>query len=263
MRHIVFALLGAAALSFASLHVTTAADMSAKAPMYTKAPVAVPAYNWTGWYVGANAGYGWSASTDPGFSLSDTSGTGYAAYVAAGGFSTPSLNPKGVLGGLQVGYNFQQANLVWGAEADLQAAGLTDSSTVSAAPTAVIGTTTVEHALHWFGTLRGRAGVAMNNWLFYGTGGLIYGGVHSTLTQSATNGYFAAATSDTTRAGWTVGAGTEMGWGMWTAKLEYLYFDMGRDSVTVLGTGVFTGISYTASQRTAGSMVRLGLNYRF
>ena len=237
--------------------------MPTKMPMKA-APMMAPVYNWTGWYVGANAGYGWGSSTDPSFSLSDTTATGYAAYVAAGGFPTPTLNPKGVLGGLQIGHNFQQANWVWGAEADLQAAGLKDSSTFNCdASDFVTGTSTVEHGLRWFGTLRGRAGVAMNNWLLYGTGGLIYGGVHSSLTQSAANGYFATNSDTTTRAGWTVGAGTEVGWDKWTAKLEYLYYDMGRDTVTVLGTGVFTGISYSASQKTAGHIVRLGLNYRF
>lgn len=251
-----------AIVAFGFVGAANAADMPTKMPVKAM-PVPV-AYNWTGWYVGANAGYGWSSSTNPSFNLSDTTALGYATYVANGGFPTLSLNPKGVLGGLQIGYNFQQANWVWGAEADLQAAGLKDSSTITVTPPAsVTGTSTVEHGLRWFGTLRGRAGYAMNNWLFYGTGGLIYGGVHSSLTQNSTNGYFATDSHTATRAGWTVGAGTEVGWAKWTAKFEYLYFDMGRDTVNLLGTGVFTGISYSASQKTAGHIVRLGLNYRF
>jgi len=236
-----------------------AADMAVKAPP----AVSTPTWNWTGWYAGMNAGYAWSASTDPGISLSDTSGTGYAGYVAAGGFPTASLKPAGGFGGAQIGYNFQNAKWVWGAEADLQGAGIDASSNQTAAPTAVIGSDTVTHELQWFGTVRGRLGMASDNWLFYGTGGLIYGGVRSALTQAATNGYLAASNHTEIRAGGTAGAGVETGWNKWTAKLEYLYYDMGRDTVTVLGSGVFTGISYSASQRTAGQLLRVGLNYRF
>jgi outer membrane immunogenic protein len=241
-----------------------AADMPVKA---APAPsiMTSAAYNWTGWYVGGNAGYGWGVGTDPGISLSDTSGTGFAAYVAAGGVPTASLQPRGGFGGGQLGYNWQAGSWVYGLEADIQGASMNASSSATVTPpAAVTGTATVEHKLRWFGTVRGRLGYAASNWLFYGTGGLIYGGVTSSLTQSATNGYFATNSTSSTRAGWTLGAGTEVGfWGKWSAKAEYLYFDLGRDSVTILGTGAFTGITYTASQKTAGHLLRAGVNYRF
>lgn len=251
-----------AALSTVSLtQIASAADLP------VKAPVAVAAlYNWTGWYVGGNAGYSWGTGTNPGIAFGDTTGTGYVGYIAAGGFPTPSLNPRGALGGLQAGYNLQSSNWVWGLEADIQGSGINAASTQTVTPpTFIAGTSTVEHRLRWFGTVRGRVGIAANNWLFYGTGGLIYGGVRSSLTQnSPANTFFATGTATSTRFGWTVGAGTEWGFAQhWSAKLEYLYYDLGRDSVTALGTGAFTGTTYTASQKTAGHLLRAGLNFRF
>ena len=252
----------ATVLAAASMSTAFAADLPVKAPM---APM-VSAYNWSGFYAGINGGYGWGRQTDPDITFGDTSLSGYGAYVAAGGFPTASLSPKGFLGGLQLGYNWQTSNFVLGLETDIQGAAIKASATQVLAPgLAVVGTSTVEHKLNWFGTVRGRLGVAQNNWLFYGTGGLIYGGVESSLTQSAPTApaFFVTDSRSTTRAGWTIGAGTEVGLGKWTAKFEYLYYDMGRDTVTVQGTGVFTGTTYSASQRTAGQILRAGLNYRF
>jgi outer membrane immunogenic protein len=242
----------------APLTAAYAADMLVKAP-----PAPAPAYSWTGWYVGLNAGAGWG-TTDPRFSFSDTSGTGYAGYLAAGGFPLASLSPNGPFGGAQIGYNYQLANWVAGVEADFQGAALNASLSGVTTPLGFVsGTETVEHDLDWFGTLRGRVGFAENNWLFYGTGGLIYGGVRSVITQSATNTYFATNSDNVVRTGPTVGGGIEVGLGKWSAKLEYLYYDMGRDTVTIAGTGVFTGIVYSGSQRTQGQLVRAGLNYRY
>jgi outer membrane immunogenic protein len=245
----------------APLSAASAAGMPVKAPP----PPPPPACTWCGWYVGGNAGYGWGSRTNPGYSLTDTSGTGYAPYVASGGFPLRALSPRGGLGGVQIGYNFQSTKWVWGLEADIQDAAINAASTVTVQPTpgSAIGTDSVSQHLNWFGTVRGRLGIAENNWLFYATGGLIYGGVHSSLTQSATNTYFATNTTNAVRGGGTAGAGVEYDFGKWSAKLEYLYYDMGRDSTTIAGTGIFTGIVYTASQRTAGSILRVGLNWHF
>jgi len=236
-----------------------AADLPVKA---APAPV-IATYNWTGWYAGVNAGYSWGSSTNPTITCSDP-GDGFCPFVASGGFNTASLNPKGALGGAQAGYNFQSSRWVYGFEADIQADGISASATNSAALFGIATTSTVEHKLQWFGTVRGRVGVAADNWLFYGTGGLIYGGVKSSLTQTANNGYAVSNSVTNTRAGWTIGAGTEWAFaGRWSAKLEYLYYDMGRDTVTTAGTGGFTGDVYSVSQRTAGQLLRAGLNYKF
>jgi outer membrane immunogenic protein len=88
--------------------------------------------------------------------------------------------------------------------------------------------------------------------------------VKSSLVQTATNGYVVDSSATTTRAGWTLGAGAEMAFmARWSAKFEYLYYDMGRDTVATNGTGGFTGDFYAVSQKTAGHLLRAGLNYRF
>jgi outer membrane immunogenic protein len=254
-----------AALGF--VNSASAADMPAKAPIYKAAPMAL--YNWTGWYVGVNAGYGWSSGNGANNgACADPVASGFCAtYIAGGGFPAPSLSPKGFVGGGQAGYNWQASNFVYGLEADIQGSGIKASTTQTfTPPTLITGIETLEHKLTWFGTVRGRLGVAANNWLFYGTGGLIYGGVSSSLTLSTpANGFAAAGSSSSTRAGWTVGVGTEYGFaGPWTAKVEYLYYDMGRDSVTATSAVAgFVGDSLTVSQRTAGHILRAGVNYRF
>ena len=75
----------------------SAADM--RAPMLGKAPVAMaaPPYNWTGWYVGLNTGYGFGGASDPKLSFFDGSGTGFAAYVVAGGNVFPNVIPAGFI----------------------------------------------------------------------------------------------------------------------------------------------------------------------
>ena len=96
MRHLSIAVI-AAASTVACTQMATAADMPVKAPVQ-KASVVVP-YNWTGFYIGANIGGGWGSS-DVDFSPNDP---------IAALFSLPptSLKISGVLGGLQVGYNWQ------------------------------------------------------------------------------------------------------------------------------------------------------------
>jgi outer membrane immunogenic protein len=97
----------------------------------------------------------------------------------------------------------------------------------------------------WFGTLRGRIGLAANNFLFYGTGGLAYGAVEA-------QNYGMSETS--TRLGWTVGAGAEIGLTQaWSAKLEYLYISYSANNYSLTGT----------SNGLDTSLVRLGVNYRF
>ena len=116
-----------------------AADLYGKAPAFAAAPFS--GYNWNGAYVGVNLGYQWGKVTN-----------------------WPSTSPNGVMGGVQVGYNWQVGQFVFGAEADLQGSGAEDTFAAW------------KFSNPWFGTVRGRAGYAMNNVLAYATGGLAYGG---------------------------------------------------------------------------------------
>ncbi len=184
------------------------------ADLYTPPSPAVvynpaPAYSWTGGYVGGIVGYGWNS-----------------ANVKSG----PNLNPNGWLGGVYGGYNLQpSSNFVVGVEGDLTLNGGKDSSSG----------VTVENK--WGGTLRARAGVAINRFLVYGTGGLAFDGLKVKIPGS----------SDTsTHVGWTLGAGVEAALtNKVTARLEYRYTDLGTHSY---GTSPKTKVGYTSSAVLAG-----------
>jgi outer membrane immunogenic protein len=257
----------------ASLLATSA--LAADLPMrtYTKAPVFVePIFNWTGFYVGGNIGYSWGRSSDSS-TLTNTAGTVLFA-------STGTTDLNGVVGGGQIGYNWQIQNWLWGFEADIQGTNEKGSRNFVCAagiciptPPAILapvtGTpvpATLSQKIDWFGTVRGRAGVLVTpTLLLYATGGLAYGEVDSGATIGLTPTVFPSTTA--THAGWTVGGGIEgvIG-GNWTARLEYLYVDLGRVSGSFLTTIVPVGggvLSANYSSRVTDNIVRVGINYKF
>jgi len=291
-------LIGIAAVAFLVATGAFAADLPVKAPIYTKAPVYVdPVYDWTGFYVGGNVGYSWGNSNST-QTLTDP-GTGTVLNSAATKF-----HMDGVIGGGQLGYNWQRDKWVFGLEADIQASGQAgNGSAVCAGGTATvlnslcalghIGDTTpfnvpafpvtgtLAESLDWFGTVRGRIGVLADpKVLLYATGGLAYGEVGASNTvggfnitgPQGVNGStitpFAAGSSNSSlRVGWTVGAGVEgvIG-GNWTAKLEYLYIDLGNVSGSfatplIAPSGAFATSSY--SSHITDNILRVGINYKF
>jgi outer membrane immunogenic protein len=273
-----------------------AADLpSRKAPV---APLPPPQPMWTGFYVGLNAGGTWASNSairtvagpvwsDPNFAASSTyaaiSALGASTYLGGG-------NNGGFIGGGQIGYNWQFFNsFVVGLEADIQ--GIATSTSSSSTVTALslgplftsrsILTTTVSASrnIDYIGTVRGRLGwLATPTLLAYGTGGLAYGGVtlNSAIWNSRSNGFqnpaFASANFSNTKVGWTAGGGLEwMFLPNWSAKVEYLYYDLGNVSAnTAALTSVLTrtGNPYTlvaaqTSARLNGNIVRAGVNYHF
>lgn len=235
-----------------------AADMALKAP-----PPPAPAYNWTGFYMGLNLGYS--------FGNERTNWT-----VAGVPVGTTSAKMDGILGGGQAGYNWQSGSWVLGIEADIQGTGERGTSTISRSvttdpcfPVAVCPITTTaalsnQEKLSWFGTVRGRLGVTpTDRALIYATGGLAYGEVQ-TIGSETVAGATVAGSTNTTHAGWTVGGGVEWAlWGSnnWTAKVEYLYVDLGTVNNTFAGIAPFTPISTSA--HITDNVVRAGINYRF
>ena len=112
------------------------------------------------------------------------------------------------------------------------------------------------------GTIRGRLGYAADRWLFYITGGLAYGEVqtNSTFTLPGTGSVTSA--SETTPMGWTAGVGVEGAlWSNWTAKFEYLYFNLGHSRDNFAGIGPFGQIA--ANSSVTEHVVRAGINPRF
>jgi outer membrane immunogenic protein len=198
----------AAATAVLMAGAASAADLPrGPAPYYSPSPAA--GYNWAGAYAGLNLGYEW------------------------GKVSNSAGNPSGIMGGGQIGYNWQNGQFVFGGETDLQISSADDTF----APW--------KFSNPWFGTLRGRIGYAMNNILVYGTGGLAYADL---------NGELNSLTETKTELGWTLGLGLEVGLTPnWSAKVEYLYMDLGSRAFSVTGTD--NGLS--------ANVLRLGVNYHF
>ena len=223
-----YLLASVAALGLVAAGAATAADLpSRKGPVV--APIAyAPIFTWTGFYVGANAGYGWGTVDSTNLGILPT-------------FS----DPDGFIGGGQIGYNYQLGQIVLGVEADFQGADLKAS--------VAGGGFTASNELNYFGTVRARVGYAFDRFLPYVTGGFAYANVKTSIT-----GPGVAFRDDSTQYGYTIGAGLEYAFtNNLTAKIEYLYVDLERERInTVFGT---TG----AKVGTDFSVVRAGLNYKF
>lgn len=282
MRHSTFKALATAA--FAAMVVVPAASAADMAPRYTKAPPAmVEVWNWTGFYIGGNAGYSWGRSnTDVNFF--DTT-TGAPIVLPPGSITSSSFDMNGGIAGGQAGYNWQTGNYVLGVEADAQWSGERGSAAYRCAATAgggvclptltflppgATGTNlALSESLEWFGTVRGRAGFLVTpKVLLYGTGGLAYGSIKTSGTLSGFNANgvaiaFAGSSSDT-RVGWTVGAGVEaMITQNWTAKLEYLYMDLGRFNSATFTLAPAAPIGANVSSDFTDHILRAGINYKF
>src|SRR5882757_5419207 len=232
-----------------------AADLPAKASFY-KAPVAAQVYDWTGFYFGANAGVGL------GRSLSQLTVPSGAVAIA----ERSRFGAAGAVGGGQIGYNWQFSHLVLGVEADLQASDIEDNRTCGlyCQPTNPGVFARYDQKLDWFGTVRGRIGLASGPVLSYVTGGLAYGGVKTSITESLPGSRgavsLASAGISDTRTGWTIGSGVEAALGgNWTGKLEYLYLDLGTESGALPFT-VLPGQSISSDIRE--HIFRAGVNYR-
>lgn len=207
----------------------SAADLYRNPPPASYVPPAayVDQNIWQGFYAGLNGGYGWSGGGNGG------------------------TQPQGGFGGGQIGYNFQGGPLVFGLETDFQGGDLSGN---------IAGTTTGgnvfsgKESVDWFGTARGRLGLAFGHALFYGTGGFAYGDVR----QSAVyNGISLGASG--TQTGWVAGGGIEYKvTPAWSLKGEYQYIDLGSEKLTDTAN-----IPATNSLDTSFQTVRLGLNYRF
>jgi outer membrane immunogenic protein len=227
-----------------------AADLPAKAPIY-KAPPMVAAYNWNGFYVGGNVGWGWADHNSDSF-------TDAGDFVA----STSSTR-SGVLGGGQIGYNWMATeNILLGIEGDLSGADIKGTTTTTTAT----GTATSSGKDDWFGTVRGRVGYAFNNWLVYGTGGAAWMHDQDTRTVIASlrdpllNGQASSVSSILT--GWTAGGGVEVGiTPNWTVKAEYLHMDFG--SYTYHYTYSIPAGNRVSNQSLTADIVRFGFNYKF
>jgi outer membrane immunogenic protein len=225
---------------------TIAADLAARP--YTKAPALAAVYDWTGFYIGVNVGGGVGRDRTQHQPLP---GQDYSLY----------LQPEGALGGGQIGYNWQTNSIlgpiVFGVEADIQGAGLSDDRTNLNFGGLLV--TNYSQRLDWFGTVRGRVGLAKGPVLSYVTAGFAYGDVNTTITQSVPGPAAATFSTDRLQGGWTVGSGVEAALGgNWTGKIEHLYLNLGNRTDFAAPLFAPSNVSTEIRQH----IFRAGLNYR-
>jgi high affinity Mn2+ porin len=237
----------------AGLSLAALAGKVAAADLPVKAPPQLPAYDWTGFYLGAHMGYAWGSSS-------------WSTTGASGAFSL--AEPIDVFSetgsffeGLQAGYDYMLPNrYVIGIEGDVSFPSFPNLSGISIGGTSTLSTPALgaesySETVLTFGTLRGRIGYAPGNWLFYATGGLAWSYDRARLTQSA------SGVTDTPflwRLGWAAGVGVEAPVAPhWTARLEYLFTDYGNSNL------LFANVGQRFTSDLALQELRAGLNYQF
>jgi outer membrane immunogenic protein len=250
----------ALALFSAAIGSAQAADMPVKAPVY------VAPFTWTGIYLGINAGYGTGNSTGDRYC---TNPAGVVGGLGCTQSMPAALSASGGFVGGQIGANYQVGMFVFGVESDIQVAHINDSTgalnvaccapTFTAAPWHL----TRSENLDWFGTVRGRLGLAIwDRTLVYGTGGLMYAEevVNSTLVSPA--GVTTVARSSGTHSGWVGGGGLEYAFtNALSAKVEGLYYNIGSE--TTAFTNPVSKFTQSTNFTYSGALVRLGANLKF
>ncbi len=300
-------------------------------PVIAKAPQALSI--WRGFYVGATAGLAGDSSKTNEFWLWTENFPAGSLIGVGGGPLTTSTQPHifnqvfsnqyhhaalGAIGGIDAGYSWQTGRFVYGIEGDFSASSQSNSVRYSASPLPAnfpplpnfwfIPNTTQgwvsSERIEWLTTLRGRAGVAIDDSLWYGTAGLAVAGIGTNylLTSSpgfsgltAASGGFGAGTFaqwglaqgvaahfGDTAVGWVAGGGVETAFGRlfgfgssrWTAKLEYMFVDLGTISHTITA-GLASVCNVTCTTPATGStnflssihiyeqILKFGVNYRF
>jgi outer membrane immunogenic protein len=234
MKRIILATAGSVALSFSSQPLIAAGlpPPLAKGPAPVIAPVAAPLFNWSGFYVGVHAGYGWGNTHQ----FNPTR-------------SSPTYDWDGFVAGGTLGYNWQNGALVFGLETDLSSGikGSRVDTGVGWSCGPVVGTF-CHNEVKWFGTVRGRLGFAMDRFLPFVTAGWAYGRVYTDYNSCA------IVCIANTRNGWTAGAGFEWAFAPnWSVKVEYLHVDLGTHYVPAEDLGLSARFN----------VIRVGANLRF
>jgi outer membrane immunogenic protein len=239
-RHFGWALAAVVSMGIGGLGSALAADMAVKAA--PPAPVIVP--TWNGIYLGLNGGGAWG-TTD---------------HTDQFGTTTHNFNQSGGLAGVTYGINGQFGKFVIGYEGDFDWANI-NGNFVSPVLCSVNGGVTCFTNLENFSTARVRAGVDLNGWLLYGTGGYAWGRVNAGQTPCGITVFGGNSCNATWRNGWVVGGGIEKMFAQnWSVKVEYLHYDFG-DHFNYQPATIFGGNRVSVLER--GDMVRVGVDYHF
>jgi outer membrane immunogenic protein len=233
-----------------------AADMAVKMPVKAPPPMPIPVYSWTSCYIGGNVGPGWGRNqvndfrTLPGFDVGSDTGTG-------------------VVGGGQIGCDYQTANWVFGVQGMFDGSGVKGNLVPNGANTPAnnpIGFTPNERLgfkIEWFATLTGRIGYLVQpQALLYLKGGAAW--AHNTYSDNDLT-IPVLGNGSANPSGWTIGGGLEYAFlPNWSAFVEYNFIDFGSRNVTIVynpADGFTNPYGYTEKQNL--QTVLFGLNYRF
>jgi outer membrane immunogenic protein len=253
----------------------SAADLPVKA-MPLKA-VHEPLYNWTGFYVGVSAGVNWGGESTVDPNVSGVPGPNASQIQSAVRRASFDGHDSSAIVGGQIGYNYQIGSWLTGIEADFS---WTDLDKTTAAVTTTTGggathtlTSTFERELQDLGTVRARGGYLVTpRTLAYVTGGLAFGQAKSSYTVTSPNGggvgppnpISVSASDSSWHTGWTVGGGVEaVVFTNWRVKAEYLYYDLGRETLTLVNTASARNFTSSVDTSFKGNVVRAGLNRSF
>jgi outer membrane immunogenic protein len=234
-------ILATALFSVSATGAALTADLPPAAAPPPRAPAVYapppPVYNWSGFYLGINGGWGfgksdWNLSTLP--------------------FDTGSFSVNGGLVGGTIGANWQSDWFVAGIEGDFDGSWMDGTASTCATATAFVSTVNCETKNNWLATIRGRVGYAADRILFYATGGVAFGDI---VVNTAANWQSADKT------GWTAGAGIEGAFtDHWTARVEYLFVDLQNSSFTA--TNVLLA-PVPVTTKFDANLIRAGLDYKF
>jgi len=196
-----------------------------------------PVFIWTGGYVGLHAGWAWGQEND---NLSEV-----LAEAEADEFDV-----EGFIGGIHAGYNWQSGSFVYGVEGDIDYADINGDAQFGRR---LAGNLSLDS--DWQGSLRLRAGYAIDTWLLYATGGVAFG--HAELEVSYSD-IPVAGSDDNTHVGWTIGGGVEKAFTPnWIGRLEVRYTDFGSEDYELSNAGDSVEANWN---QTA---VTVGLSYKF
>jgi outer membrane immunogenic protein len=224
------------------------ANMASAADLYVKAPP--PEYfTWSGFYVGANAGFAFGSTT-----TTDIVATNGVCWVSCG--AQWGTKVSGGTGGGQIGYNWQFGSIVLGVERDLGYLGASGTG-----PYPLLPTTTANTNGGFFSTARARAGFTVDHLLVYATGGW-FGADFDTTVHQSTGGTVINTASSGFQSGWTAGGGIEWAFApKWSLKGEYLHYEVGDQKI---GGAIFNNtVTQFFNVKNTGDMVRTGINYHF
>ncbi|HUI21128.1 MAG TPA: outer membrane protein [Methylocella sp.] len=237
-------------------------------------PPPVPVFTWTGPYLGGQVGYAWATGANNVSGVDPYTGVAFASSIGQ--------TPSGVIGGANVGYNyeipqwswFSSSGVVIGLEGTVDGTGLTNTGTLAFPDrTSLTAQTTATVQ----GSIRGRLGIAWDRLLIYGTGGVAFGGFDTqynydgsgaTIGKTHLAPFFGTSSFSNTRVGWTVGGGIQYAiTNAWSVRVEYRYTDWGRINETLFGGTVFPTVfptfGFFGDRHVQQNQVQVGFDYRF